>query len=53
MLLQMILCAVDAHARQHGETRSGSLTRAALDAMRKPIKSVAPTTYDLCITHDV
>jgi hypothetical protein len=28
--------AVDAHARKQGETRSGFLARAALDAMRKP-----------------
>lgn len=34
-LPQRILRAVDAHARQHGETRSGFLARAALDAMRK------------------
>jgi hypothetical protein len=27
---------VDAHARKQGETRSGFLARAALDAMRKP-----------------
>jgi predicted RNase H-like HicB family nuclease len=31
-----ILRAVDAHARKRGETRSGFLARAALDAMRKP-----------------
>ena len=31
-----ILRAVDAHARKQGETRSGFLARAALDAMRKP-----------------
>jgi predicted RNase H-like HicB family nuclease len=35
-LPQRILRAVDAHARKHGETRSGFLARAALDAMRKP-----------------
>ena len=34
-LPQRILRAVDAHAKQ-GETRSGFLARAALDAMRKP-----------------
>jgi predicted RNase H-like HicB family nuclease len=34
-LPQRILRAVDAHARRHGETRSGFLARAALDAMRK------------------
>ncbi|MDE2347107.1 MAG: type II toxin-antitoxin system HicB family antitoxin [Gammaproteobacteria bacterium] len=34
-LPQRILRAVDAHARKHGETRSGFLARAALDAMRK------------------
>ncbi|TAK56093.1 MAG: type II toxin-antitoxin system HicB family antitoxin [Gammaproteobacteria bacterium] len=28
----------DAHARRHGETRSGFLARAALDAMRKQAK---------------
>ena len=33
---QRILRAVDAHARKSGETRSGFLARAALDAMRKP-----------------
>jgi predicted RNase H-like HicB family nuclease len=31
-----ILRAVDAHARKRGETRSGFLARAALEAMRKP-----------------
>jgi predicted RNase H-like HicB family nuclease len=35
-LPQRILRAVDAHARKQGETRSGFLARAALDAMRKP-----------------
>jgi predicted RNase H-like HicB family nuclease len=35
-LPQWILRAVDAHARKQGETRSGFLARAALDAMRKP-----------------
>src|ERR1700677_3816663 len=35
-LPQRILRAVDAHARKQGETRSGFLVRAALDAMRKP-----------------
>jgi hypothetical protein len=34
-LPQQILRAVDAHSRRHGETRSDSLARAALDAMRK------------------
>lgn len=34
-LPQRILRAVDAHARRQGETRSGFLARAALDAMRK------------------
>jgi hypothetical protein len=34
-LPQRILRAVDAHARRHGETRSGFLARAALNAMRK------------------
>jgi predicted RNase H-like HicB family nuclease len=33
---QRILRAVDAHARRSGETRSGFLARAAIDAMRKP-----------------
>jgi predicted RNase H-like HicB family nuclease len=36
-LPQRILRAVDAHARRRGETRSGFLARAALDAMRKPV----------------
>lgn len=36
-LPQRILRAVDAHARRSGETRSGFLARAALDAMRKPV----------------
>jgi predicted RNase H-like HicB family nuclease len=36
-LPQRILRAVDAHARRQGETRSGFLARAALDAMRKPV----------------
>jgi hypothetical protein len=31
------LRAVDAHARRSGETRSGFLARAAIDAMRKPV----------------
>ncbi len=35
-LPQRILPAIDAHARKQGETRSGFLARAALDAMRKP-----------------
>ena len=35
-LPQRILRAVDAHTRKQGETRSGFLARAALDAMRKP-----------------
>ena len=34
-LPQRILRAVDAHAPRRGETRSGFLARAALDAMRK------------------
>jgi hypothetical protein len=34
-LPQRILRAVDAHARRHGETRSGFLARAALDGARK------------------
>ena len=38
-LPQRILRAVDVHARRSGETRSGFLARAAIDAMRKP----APT----------
>ncbi len=37
-LPQRILRAVDAHARRQGETRSGFLARAALDAMRKPAR---------------
>jgi hypothetical protein len=32
-----IFRAVDTHARRQGETRSGFLARAALDAMRKPV----------------
>jgi predicted RNase H-like HicB family nuclease len=36
-LPQRILRAVDAHARRSGETRSGFLARAALDAMRKSV----------------
>jgi predicted RNase H-like HicB family nuclease len=36
-LPQRILRAVDAHARRSGETRSGFLARAAIDAMRKPV----------------
>jgi predicted RNase H-like HicB family nuclease len=35
-LPQRILRAVDSHARRLGETRSGFLARAALDAMRNP-----------------
>lgn len=35
-LPKRILRAVDAYARKQGETRSGFLARAALDAMRKP-----------------
>ena len=35
-LPRRLLRAVDAHARRQGETRSGFLARAALDAMRKP-----------------
>ena len=35
-LPQRILRAVDAYARKLGETRSGFIARAALDAMRKP-----------------
>jgi predicted RNase H-like HicB family nuclease len=31
-----ILRAIDAHAKKQGETRSGFLARAALDAIRKP-----------------
>jgi predicted RNase H-like HicB family nuclease len=34
-LPQRVLRAVDAHARRQGETRSGFLARAAMDAMRK------------------
>ena len=34
-LPQRILRAVDAHAKRSGETRSGFLARAAIDAMRK------------------
>ena len=34
-LPQRVLRAVDAHARRQGETRSGFLARAAIDAMRK------------------
>ena len=36
-LPRRILRAVDAHARKQGETRSGFLARAALDAMQKPV----------------
>jgi predicted RNase H-like HicB family nuclease len=36
-LPQRILRAVDAYARKQGETRSGFIARAALDAMRKTI----------------
>ena len=35
-LPQRIRRAVDLHARRSGETRSGFLVRAAVDAMRKP-----------------
>jgi metal-responsive CopG/Arc/MetJ family transcriptional regulator len=35
-LPQRILRAIDAHAEKQGETRSGFLARAALDAIRKP-----------------
>ena len=35
-LPQRILRAIDAHAKKLGETRSGFLARAALDAIRKP-----------------
>jgi hypothetical protein len=35
-LPQRILRAIDAPATRHGETRSGFLARAALDAMRRP-----------------
>ena len=38
-LPQRILRAVDLHARRSGETRSGFLARAAVDAMRKPAPS--------------
>ena len=38
-LPQRILRAVDRHARRSGETRSGFLARAAVDAMRKPASS--------------
>ncbi len=41
-LPRRILRAIDAHARKQGETRSGFLARAALDAMRKPN---APTIF--------
>ena len=33
---QRILRAVDAYAKKKGETRSGFIARATLDAMRKP-----------------
>lgn len=36
-LPQRILRAVDAHARRRGETRSGFLARAAVDAMHKAV----------------
>lgn len=36
-LPQRILRAVDAHALRRGETRSGFLARAAIDAMHKPM----------------
>jgi hypothetical protein len=36
-LPQRVLRAIDAHARKQGETRSGFLARAALNAMRRPI----------------
>jgi predicted RNase H-like HicB family nuclease len=36
-LPQRILRAVDANARKQGETRSGFLARAAIEAMRKPV----------------
>ncbi|EQD66265.1 Uncharacterized protein family UPF0150 domain protein [mine drainage metagenome] len=36
-LPQRILRAVDAYARKQGETRSGFIARAAVDAMRKPV----------------
>ena len=35
-LPQRILRAIDAHAKKQGETRSGFLARAALEAIRKP-----------------
>ena len=35
-LPRRILRAVDAYARKQGETRSGFIARAAVDAMRKP-----------------
>ena len=35
-LPQRILRAIDSHAKKQGETRSGFLARAALDAIRKP-----------------
>jgi predicted RNase H-like HicB family nuclease len=35
-LPQRVLRAIDAHARRCGETRSGFLARAALDAMHQP-----------------
>ena len=38
-LPQRILRAVDLHARRSGESRSGFLARAAIDAMRKPAPS--------------
>jgi hypothetical protein len=38
-LPQRILRSVDAHARKQGETRSGFLARAGLDAMRKPVRA--------------
>ncbi len=36
-LPQRILRAVDTYARKQGETRSGFIVRAAVDAMRKPV----------------
>ncbi len=30
----LVLCRIDEYAKRHGESRSGFLTRAALDAMR-------------------
>ncbi len=36
-LPQRVLRAVDSHARRSGETRSGFLARAAIDAMRRPV----------------